>query len=155
MEENEFRSTYRELNARPCVFEKAILARCGGCEHAQRLYLAEREGIGCGSPDAYKDCAGLLGLLREKALFALHLTQLQRPLGHGKELKLQCGGLRGLDAVLGDEPRDPQAGRGPNNIHALVKRGRERFESLQALPYARIMQEVARFRRRRRLPRPG
>ncbi len=102
MDEQEFKTAFYQVNERPCPFTKAVLTRCAGCSRAQKVLIAERESITCLSPAAHARCAALMPTWREKALFALKLTHVADKLPHGKEIKVQCGGLRGLSDALGD-----------------------------------------------------
>ncbi|MBT8420466.1 MAG: hypothetical protein KJO08_06350, partial [Gammaproteobacteria bacterium] len=96
MDENEYRNTYQAVNPFPCSFRKAMLARQCGCRHQVQLHIAEREAVGCRIPSAHEDCRKLLDLLRRNARFTLKLMEPSDvPLPHGKEIKVQVGGLRG------------------------------------------------------------
>jgi hypothetical protein len=147
MEESEYREGYRALNERPCRFEKALLTRCADCAHARRLNLAEREAVACDSETGWVRCAEWLGLLRPRAQFALQLVAVNGPLPHAKEMRVQCGGLKGLQAVL-----DPAAGEDSRvtDIGALLAFAAERFGNLDAVPFADVMKAVARFQLRSR-----
>jgi hypothetical protein len=142
MEENEYRQAYDNLNPNPCVFEKAILNNRGDCAQCQRVNLAEREGVACLSPRGTLLCADLLKQLRQKAKFALKLSQLRGPLPHAKELKVQGGGLLGLQAVLSPDLRDvKQVG----NIAALVTQALATFDEFEKRPYQEIVKFVSRY----------
>ena len=67
MDEAAFRVARTAAIAQPCVFEKALLARCSSCEVAARHALAEREAIACSSPVARTNCGTLLAMLRERS----------------------------------------------------------------------------------------
>ena len=54
MDEAAYRSARGEINRLPCVFEKALLARCAVCQLASHRALAERETIACTSPVAIR-----------------------------------------------------------------------------------------------------
>lgn len=144
LDETEYRQTYLEINDLPCVFQKAVLTRTCACDRAHRFCLAEREGVACTSPAAHDRCADFLHLLRENARFAVGVAAVGGAMAHGKEMKLQCGGLRGLQrALLAVEGN-------VDDIHGLLDRGQAQFGSLDALPYAAIIQGVAEFKNRRR-----
>jgi hypothetical protein len=143
MDEAAYRSARGEINRLPCVFEKALLSRCAVCQLAARHALAERETVACTSPVARAECGALSGLLREKSAFALKLTSTQRILPHAMMMKIECGGLRGLQQVLDAEAPAP-------DVHKLVLLARERFGDLAALPFSEIVQGVAAFQLRKR-----
>lgn len=140
------------VNPQPCAFEKALLARCCACSLAQRQNIAEREAVACVAPAAQEQCAALRALLRQKAAFALKVTQAQARLPHALEMKLQCGGLQGVQLATDPEGGSGQAGAGPavDDVHALVRASAEKFGGLANLPYSAIVQSVAAYQIRRR-----
>lgn len=150
MDETEFKATYRDYNDRPCVFAKALLARCAGCSRAQKLNIAEREEMACRSEAAWNQCHALLPLLRAKALFALKLTHIEGALPHGKEIKVQCGGLHGLRAA-----QEPSAEGPVTDVYSLVSAAAADFGGLEALPYGEIIKAVVAYEPRKRGRQPG
>ena len=146
MEENELRKAYRELQQIPCAFEKAVLSRRCECECAQRFNVAEREGVTCTTRTAQPDCMALLSLLHEHARFTLRLIDPDSPLPHGKEIKVQCGGLLGLQRLLQPDLQDERVG----NVHALVQNALRRYGSFEKLPTEEIVRGIATFQARRR-----
>ncbi|HZV55314.1 MAG TPA: hypothetical protein VFF82_10285 [Rhodocyclaceae bacterium] len=143
MDETAYKSARGEINRLPCVFEKALLSRCAVCQLAASHALAERETIACSSPLARADCGQLSGLLREKSAFALRLTNTQRILPHAMVMKIQCGGLQGLQQVLDAEAPAP-------DVRRLVLLAREKLGELAALPFSEIVKGVAAFQLRKR-----
>lgn len=141
MDEGAYRSARGEINRLPCVFERALLARCAVCGLSAVHALAERETVACTSPVARAACGQLAGLLREKSAFALKLVQPSRILPHAMVMKLQCGGLSGLQGVIDPDAPAP-------DVHRLVRTARERFGNLSELPFSRIVQGVSAWRRR-------
>jgi len=152
MEENEYRETYQDINTLPCVFERAILVRCAACEQAKRLYLAEREAVACRSIDAHIDCSKLQQLMHDNARFVLHQSQLDGPLPHAQEIRVQCGGISGLADLL--ERRRGDNSIDTDNIHGLVGSARKQFGGLAELPFQTVIQGIARWKSRRRGNRP-
>lgn len=146
VEEDQFRSTYKRLNERRCVFEKAVLSRRCNCECSTRFYLADREGVACGSAHAHQRCERLVKLLRENAKFALKLTTLGEELPHAKEIKVQNGGLLGLQRVLRPDLGTQQV----CDIAALATLGERTFGTLEAFPYREIVKSIVAFESRRR-----
>ena len=146
MEEDEFRNTYHAVNEQRCVFEKTILSRRAGCEFGKRFCIAEREGVACGHNEAHQRCKELLETLRQNALFSLRLTQLDDPLPHGKEIKVQAGGLIGLQKIL--HSTDDNAAI--DNINGLLEQALSRYGNLHALPYEELVRSIVHFEPRRR-----
>lgn len=146
MDENEFKATYALVNERPCIFGRAILRGCAHCSRARRLQIAEREAIACSSPAAQERCALFRGSLQEKSLFALHITHTDGQLPHGKEMKVECGGLLGLqDALQNADAAELHV----NDIYELLDRALLRFHDLAALPYSEIVKTVTHYSYRR------
>ena len=152
MDEDEYKNTYAAVNRLTCPFEKAVLARQCDCQYLLRFNIAEREAAGCSVTAAQQGCVALLGLLRQKAQFALQLTAAPIDvLPHGKEIKVQVGGLRGIrQAVSTESPEDPVA-----NIHALREAALERFGGLEKLPFGEIVKVIAAYEGRPRRGRRG
>lgn len=146
MDENAYKETYRALNRNDCPFEKALIICRHGCRNARRIGIGERVAIGCIEPAAQATCKELLGLLHENAAFALHVTDVNI-LTHSKELKVQCGGLRGLFQAV--EP-DAEAGAAIEDVADLVAQAQTDFESLDQLPFSQIMRAVVHFEARKK-----
>jgi hypothetical protein len=129
-----------------CPFEKAILSAQCACELATRFSVAEQLGVNCRSGIARNNCTTLLALMRNRARFALKVTDTSEGLPFGKEMKVMIGGLIGLQGLLAPAP---DAGR-VGNIHALVREAQEKYGSLEALPYQEIVKSITAFRGKRR-----
>jgi hypothetical protein len=144
MDETEFKTAYYQVNDRPCAFTKAILTRCCGCSRSQKVLIAEREAVTCLSPAAHVRCGEAIAILREKALFALRMTQLEGKLPHGKEIKVECGGMHGLHAAM------HQSGARVEDIHALFESALDRYGSIAEFPYTEIVKSVVNYKARQR-----
>lgn len=147
MDQDAFRRTYRDVNERFCAYEKSILTNECQCSEAERFCIAEREGVHCGSDDAQEQCLEVLTLLREASRFALKASGDEGMLPHGKAMKIQVGGLRGIRAVL--EP-DVPAGDPIPDVHGLLCQARASFDDLANLPFSQIMQQVAAYQVKKR-----
>lgn len=130
-----------------CPFEKAILSAQCACEMATQFSVAERIGVECRSELARNNCAVLLGVLRERARFALKVTDTSELLPFGKEMKVMIGGLIGLQRLLAAEAG---AAARVTNIHALVQQAQQVYGSLGTLPYQEIVKSIAAFQGKRR-----
>lgn len=146
MDQDAFRQTYREVNEVFCAFEKSVLTNECGCRCAERFCIAEREGVHCRCEAGQARCLTWLDLLREQARFALRTEDERRVLPHGKAIRLQVGGLRGLGRLLdnGEQPAVIE------DVDGLLHAAESRFGSLAALPFSEIMRDVAAYQIRRR-----
>ena len=133
-------------NAR-CPFEKAILSIQCACEMASRFSVAEQMGVECRSDIARNNCATLLAFMRERARFALKVTDTSAGLPFGKEMKVMLGGLIGLQRQMAT---GEVAAVRVQNIHALVQQAQAAYGSLDALPYQEIVKSIAAFQGKRR-----
>ena len=144
MEENEYKSTYREIAEIRCEFEKALTNNKARCPLARHFWLADREGYGCKSDEAAARCRDLLANLREKSRFIFKLQQTVDKLPHNMEIRVQAGGLIGIQALLTAEHPEKI-----ENIHGLVTQAETEFGSLEQLPYSRIVPMISRYQGRK------
>ncbi|HEY6095371.1 MAG TPA: hypothetical protein VIU93_10515 [Gallionellaceae bacterium] len=142
MDEIAFMHTLDAVHAKPCAFEKAILSRRCACPQQEKRLMAEREMVACKLAEDREVCSALLDQLRQNSAFALKLTHVTLPLSYAQEVKVQCGGLIGLQQEMDVQDLD--------NVIGLVKAAREKFGDFDALPYSRIMQSVATHQLRKR-----
>ncbi len=145
MEEDQYRSAYRQINQLKCAFEKAILANRCTCPLSHKFYLAEREGISCRQTENQQRCQALLQKSREKSLFVFKLTRFSGALPHAKEIRVQLGSLTGLAELLG-WPKTEKI----HDINRLLAVTEERYQGLDELPYKRLIQAVNQTQSRRR-----
>ena len=148
MDQDAFRSTYREVNERYCAFEKSILTNQCTCKQAERFCIAEREGVHCQIDDGQARCIEALDTLREQARFALRTdNHSQKILPHGKAIRIQVGGMRGIYHVLNPEKQIPEP---VPNINDLLLLALNTFGDFSSLPYSTIMQQIAAFEIKKR-----
>ncbi len=143
MDEEQYRETYQQINTLPCVFERAILRRCGTCESAQRLNIAEREAVKCLSENSHKDCKEFLEIVHEKSTFAIGLPNPGKKLPFGKEIKIQCGSIAGLRNEIYKEKNN-------FGIHALIRGATTDSGNIGNLSFENIIREISAFKSRHR-----
>lgn len=143
VDETAFRQALRFANLQRCIFGKAILAGYCSCAQVKKHYVAEREFIVCAEAPARVNCLSLYQLLCHNSTFALKHIHDDDPLTHAQEMKLQCGGLIGLqDAVNGAES--------VADVVSLVNAASREFGALETFPYSQIVQSIVSFKIRRR-----
>ncbi|MET0045219.1 MAG: hypothetical protein ABW100_17055 [Candidatus Thiodiazotropha sp. 6PLUC3] len=143
-----FRRTYREMNERLCAFEKSLLSRKCDCSQSKKICIAEREGVHCCSDDANSQCIELLEKLRHQARFALKSNNDNEVLPHGKAMRLQVGGLRGLYSALFPDESIPEC---IEDVFGLINQAKIEFRGLDALPFQTLIQHVSAYKGRRRI----
>lgn len=142
MDEDVYRDTYKNVVTIKCVFEKAINSRQTTCAQANKIRLADREAVACHSQEICQTCTGFLEILRAKALFALKLQDHNGPLPHAKEIKVQMGCIIGL-AI--DNNIKVIKGEKIENIHGLIQRSLEKYNTLDNFPYENLMRSIANY----------
>ena len=143
MDQDAFRQTYRDVNERACRFEKSVLINQCQCAQAERFCIAEREGVHCRSEVGEARCSEVLELLREHARFALRTNEDKALLPHGKAMRIQIGGMRGIRALLEPDAADPDA---VPDVSAILEQAIARYGALDAIPYSAVMPRIAAYR---------
>lgn len=144
MEENEYKATYSEIASIRCEFEKALTNNKARCSYSRHFWLADREGYACKSAESSAKCCDLLSKLRENSRFILKLQQTGDNLPHNMEIRVQVGGLNGIQQLLA-----PEQTHKIEDIHSLVQQAEAEFGGLQRLPYNRIVQSISRYQGRK------
>ncbi len=132
MDETAFRQRLAELHERSCPFAKSILTRCAACSNSTKRNIAEREIVTCASADAHARCVALKDLLRHNFAFALGKLHVEDPLPHAQEMRMQCGGIKGLQVLI-DESDEV------GDIDGLLEAAKQKFGELEDFPYSQII----------------
>jgi hypothetical protein len=150
MEEDEYKSTYNELASERCVFEKALTNNLAKCRLSRHFCLADREGYACEDADSSVKCGKLLEKLRKKSAFVLKLHNVDGPLPHNMEIRVQAGGVIGLAKLLTSGAENPDTATPIDDINGIIDQVVKKYGSLEQLPYSKIIQSVEQFQGRRR-----
>ena len=142
MDEDKYRETYRSVNPLQCPFEKTLNSRRCLCSKMEKIHLADRECVGCLEKEAWQNCQNFLQLLRSNARFALKMTDIEGPLPHGKEIKVQNGSIIGLDKLFNPENKERP------NIYQLLNSALTKYEKFENLPLDQLMQSIVNFKAR-------
>jgi hypothetical protein len=135
MDETAYRQALTSSIPRYCPFEKSVLTHCAACSRAVKHNIAEREVVACNSAQAHERCIALRALLRSNFAFALGKLHIEAPLPHAQEMRMQCGGLKGLQVTLdGNEV--------VADVDSLLDQALQRYGDLGELPYSQIVQRA-------------
>ena len=135
MDETVYQQTLTSSLNRYCPFEKTLLTHCAACSKADKRNIAEREVLTCNSAEAHERCIALRDLLRQKFTFALGKLQIDGPLPHAQEMRMQCGGLKGVQFVLD----------GSNevfDVSGLLDLAQQHYGVLKDFPYDIVVQRA-------------
>ncbi len=152
MEEDEYKSTYNELAAVRCVFEKALSHHQAKCLLSKHFCLADREGYSCENSQASKQCGEFLEQLRENSRFVLKLHEINGPLPHNMEIRVQVGGLKGLAKLLNINNHESEENEAlvVKDINQIINAAKNQYGAITKWPYNKIIQSVVQFQGRRR-----
>ncbi len=145
MDEHQYKTTYHSINPHRCVFEKALNSRICNCSMAQRFNLADREGVACTSVNKLQRCDRLLTEFRKKAKFALQRMEASQILAHTEEIKIQNGGMLGLQEHVEKHPLQTV-----QDIASLIDRAERQFNGMDRFPYSQLMQGITAYQIRNR-----
>jgi hypothetical protein len=132
MDEAAYKQKYIAVAAQSCGFEKAVLARCVSCANTKKIQIAEREIVTCQDQVSASRCADLHERLRHGFAFAQKRTRDDLPLTHAQEMRIQCGGLCGLQQVVSNSAE-------VENVAVLVEQAMQRWEGLEQIPYSQVV----------------
>jgi len=135
MDETAYRQALTTSIRRNCPFEKSVLTRCAACSRAEKHNIAEREIVACNNAEAHQRCIALRDLLRHNFTFALGKMHIDGPLPHAQEMRMQCGGLKGLQVAIDGNDQVP-------DVALLVEMAQQRYGELAELPYSLIVQRA-------------
>ncbi len=130
-----------------CPFRQALLPGDFGCRHAEVVTRREGPDIACHAPETHGLCVEVLARLKEVGLPALGYTDDLTELPHGVGMKVQMGGLLGLQQLV-----DPGAtGSGAvADVGSLVEAAVARYRNPGAVPYADLVPAMSTFQLKRR-----
>ncbi len=132
MDEAAFREIASGMVARPCPFARSILHSCAACLRAERIQIAEREVVGCLEPVSHSRCGELHAHLRRSFSFALGTRRTDGTLPHAQEMRVQCGGLKGLQNAL-------NGGTEVGNVDELLGNALWRWGRVEDIPYSEVV----------------
>jgi hypothetical protein len=143
MDEDSYRQLYERINTAPCAFEKGILSLKCQCAYQHMFRLADRHGVGCTDALMQQNCSDFLNHLRKQTRFVFKID-IEGPLPHNKEIKVQNGGMLGMQALLLNDTETQTV----QDISNLMQKSMEIYGGLQSIPYNLLMPAVTRFKTR-------
>ena len=135
MDESAFREMLSGVVA-PCPFERSILRGCAACAQSEKMQIAERELVKCRNMASRSRCSELYAHLRRSFSFALGTLRVDTPLPHAQEMRVQCGGLKGLQHTL-------RGGAEVENVDELLESALRQWGELEDIPYSDVVHAAA------------
>lgn len=112
--------------------------------------LADRHGVGCTDTVKQLNCKAFLDHLRQQTRFVFKID-IDGPLPHNKEIKVQNGGMLGVQKVLLNDIEHTEC---VEDISGLMLKSIEVYGSIESLPYNLIMPSVSTYKTRPKRQRP-
>jgi hypothetical protein len=128
-----------------CPFSAPLITRQFGCAHAQEVVHRGGTEINCTAAAAQSRCDQLFQHMKQAALPAFGVEDDLLSMPHSVLVKVQYGGLLGLQRLLRAEP---QVGERVDDIHALVAEASLRFGD--AVPCGSLVDDITAFKPRAR-----
>jgi len=128
-----------------CAFSGTLVSEQFGCSRARTVVRRGGPEIACSGADEHRRCAILFDCLKAASLpvFGVPDDPLEMP--HSVLLKVQFGGLTGLQHMLGNKTEDVV-----RDINALVGDAVEYFGGLDQIPCADLAAGIVAYQIRRR-----
>lgn len=130
-----------------CAFSSTLITNQFGCEKAEQVTRRGGPDIACTSDEAHHRCDKLFQQMKAAALPAFGVEDDLLSMPHSVLVKIQHGGLLGLQRLL--EPGTADSGA-VQNVHALVDQAVGKYNHLDAIPCPALVQDMTSYKLRRR-----
>jgi hypothetical protein len=132
-----------------CPFNRVLLPGDFGCGHARAVTRRDGPDIACDAASTRELCTAVLARLKAVGLPALGYSDDLTELPHGVAMKVQMGGLLGLQKLAGT-PADADSAT-VADVGAVVAAAVGRCGGdPDGLPYAALVADMSAFQLRRR-----
>lgn len=129
-----------------CAFSNTLITGQFGCDKAEQVTRRGGPDIACTSEAAHQRCEKLFQQMKAAALPAFGVEDDLLSMPHSVLVKIQHGGLLGLQRLLGAAA----GSEGVKNIHVLVDQAVEKYNHLDAIPCPALVQDMTGYKLRRR-----
>ena len=128
-----------------CPFSKPIVGQWLQCPHARLAEHCSGKMV-CSIEESTRDsCIGLADLLREKSLFVLGIAHDDDELTHAQLMKIRCGGLLGMQRVLGQDVDESPV------VREIVAGAEARYGDVVQFPFSEIVRDIKAFSHRHKI----
>ncbi len=90
------------------------------------------EIVACDAEEYKARCTSLYRLLRSNFSFVLGVAHLDEPLTHAQEMRLQCGGLKGLQFIV-------DGSKEVGDVVQLFDASQQKYGAIEQLPFQQIV----------------
>jgi len=114
-----------------CAFSNTLVTNQFGCEKGMQVTRRGGPDVVCASDEAHQQCEKLFQRMKQTALPAFGVEDDLLSMPHSVLVKIQFGGLLGLQRLQGDSTDESAAIK---NIHGLVSQAIGKHGSLDVIP---------------------
>ena len=130
-----------------CAFSNTLVANQFGCEKAEQVTRRGGPDIVCASDEAHQRCENLFQRMKQTALPAFGVEDDLLSMPHSVLMKVQFGGLLGLQRLQGDSTNESAVVK---NIHGLVGQAIGKHGGLDAIPCQAFVEDMTSYKLKRR-----
>ena len=133
------------MNSDACCFAITQISNEFGCENGELVTRRAGPDIACQSDMCREKCLIVHEHLKRVGLDAFEYEDDLTQVPHGVWVKIQFGGLLGLQAETSDNSSNTI-----ENISHLISSAEQQFSHLDQLPYEKVVSSMQKFKTRRR-----
>lgn len=127
-----------------CAFSNTLITNQFGCEKGEQVTRRGGPDIACTSDAAHQRCEKLFQQMKAAALPAFGMEDDLLSMPHSVLVKIQFGGLLGLQRLLGSGSAEVK------NVHALIEQAMGQYGNLDAIPCPTLVEDMTSYKLRRR-----
>ena len=127
-----------------CAFSSTLITNQFGCEKSEPVTRRGGPDVACTSTEAQRRCEKLCQRMKTAALPAFGVEDDLLSMPHSVLVKIQFGGLLGLQRLLESGAAEVK------NVHALLNRAAEKYGNLDAIPYPALVTDMTSYKLKRR-----
>jgi len=129
-----------------CAFSVTQITGQFACEMGQQVTRRGGPDVACTSEAAHQQCARLFQRMKDVALPAFGVEDDLLSMPHSVLVKIQFGGLLGLQRLLDGSAASVEV----KNIDGLIGRALEQYGSLEAIPCTAFVEDMTSYKLKRR-----
>jgi len=130
-----------------CAFSNTLVTNQFGCEKAAQVTRRDGPDIVCASDESHQQCEKLFQRMKQAALPAFGVEDDLLSMPHSVLVKVQFGGLLGLQRLQGDSTNESAVVK---NIHGLVGQAIGKHGGLDAIPCRAFVEDMTSYKLKRR-----
>jgi hypothetical protein len=130
-----------------CAFSNTLVTGQFACENGKSVTRRDGPDVVCVSEEAHQRCERLFQRMKQAGLPAFGVEDDLLSMPHSVLVKIQFGGLLGLQRSLGGNTAESAA---VSNIHGLVDQAVGKHGGLDAIPCQAFVEDMTSYKLKRR-----